>query len=493
MKQNVKLFINGKWLSSSTGDRLKNLNPATGESIGASELGSKEDVKKAVDAAEKAFEPWSSTPAPQRAKILLKAADLMQKRKESLSRLLTREMGKVLPEARGDVQEAIDITLYAAGEGRRLFGETTPSELKDKFCFTIRRPLGVVGMIAPWNFPIAIPCWKAMPALVAGNTAVFKPAEDTPVLASEMVKILHESGLPKGVFNMVTGSGEEAGQALVHSKKVSAISFTGSKETGSLIMSQAAKDVKHVSLELGGKNPLIVMDDAKLDLALDGIIWGGFGTSGQRCTAASRVIVHRKIKAKLLKKLVAATKRLKLGNGLNPKTDVGPVINRAQLERIEHYAEIGKTEAKLLTGGKIVHPKGLKKGFFFEPTIFSDVDENAVIAQEEIFGPVVSVIEAKDFGDAVSKANNSKYGLSSAIYTENLFNAFKAIEKLDTGVGYVNASTIGAEVHLPFGGTKGTGNGFREAGTEAVKEFTEIKACYIDFSGKLQKAQIDAE
>jgi len=489
--QEYKLFINGEWVRSSCGDTFDDINPATLETIGNIHKASIEDVVSAVDSADDAFRKWSATPAPQRAKILFRAARMLEDRKEDLARLLTMEMGKVLKEARGDVQEAIDITYYAAGEGRRLFGETTPSELPDKFCMTIRRPIGVVGLITPWNFPMAIPAWKIMPALIAGNTLVLKPASDTPILSIELVKILEKSGLPRGVLNLVMGEGSIVGSAIVRHPKIRAVSFTGSLDTGKWILGEASKDMKKVSLELGGKNPIVVMDDADLDLAVDGIVWGAFGTTGQRCTAASRVIAHEKIIKELQAKLIKRTKVLRLGNGLLENVDVGPVINNLQLQKIAQYVDIGKNEgANLAFGGNIAKPL---PGYFFEPTIFTDVTPDMRIAQEEIFGPVVSIISASGLDDAILIANSVEYGLSSSIYTANMRNAFKAIEKIEAGITYINASTIGAEIHLPFGGVKSTGNGTREAGSTAIEEFTEMKTVYIDYSGKLQKAQIDIE
>jgi acyl-CoA reductase-like NAD-dependent aldehyde dehydrogenase len=488
--QEYKIFIGGEWIDSSTEESFYDLNPATLEKLASFQIASEDDVNRAVKAAWDAYKIWSEIPAPRRAMILYKAAKILIEKKEELSKLMTQEMGKVLAETRGDVQEAIDITLYAAGEGRRMFGETTTSELKDKFCMTMLRPIGVVGMITPWNFPMAIPAWKIMPALVAGNAIVMKPASDTPLLTVKLVEILMEAGLPPGVINLVFGPGGSVGSAIVHHPDIRAISFTGSLETGKWIMGECAKSMKRVSLELGGKNPIIIMDDGDLDLAVDGVIWGAFGTTGQRCTAASRVIVHEKIKEEFEKRLVARTKTLKLGDGLHPDTDVGPVINEAQLNKVETYANIGKNEgAQLLTGGNLANP-GLP-GFFFEPTIFTKVSPDMRIAQEEIFGPLVALIPVSGLDEAIEVANNTMYGLSSSIYTKDISNAFKAIEKIEAGITYVNSSTIGAEVHLPFGGVKGTGNGFREAGTDAIKEFTEVKAVYIDYSGKLQKAQID--
>jgi len=492
MVQEYKLFIGGELRDSSDDEVFDDINPATLENLATIQVAGAEDLERAVEAAEAGFRVWSAIPAPRRAEVLLKAARILQERKEELAVLMTKEMGKILLEARGDVQEAIDITHYAAGEGRRMFGETTTSELKEKFCMTVLRPIGVVGVITPWNFPMAIPSWKIMPALVAGNAVVFKPASDTPLLAIKLVEALTEAGLPPGVVNVVFGPGGSVGKAIVQHPRIRAISFTGSLDTGKWIMGECAKTMKRVSLELGGKNPVIIMDDADLELALEGVLWGAFGTTGQRCTATSRLILHERIKDEFVTRLLAKVKPLRMGDGLLPETDIGPVINKTQLERIERYVRIGKEEgATLLLGGKGIDP-GLP-GYFFEPTVFTDVRPDMRIAQEEIFGPVLSIITVSNLEEAIEVANNTKYGLSSSIYTGNVRSAFKAIEEIEAGITYVNAPTIGAEVHLPFGGIKGTGNGFREAGTEAIKEFTEIKAVYIDYSGKLQKAQIDSE
>lgn len=491
MTADHRLFINGQWIESSSGETFEDHNPATLEIIGRVHRASADDVNLAVDSAEEAFPAWSSTPAPRRAMILFRAARILEEKKEDLARFMTLEMGKVLKEARGDVQEAIDMAYYAAGEGRRLLGETTPSELPDKFCMTIRRPIGVVGLITPWNFPLAIPAWKVMPALVAGNTLVFKPASDTPLLALELAKVMERAGLPPGVLNLVTGEGGAVGRALVRNRKVQAISFTGSLETGRWIIGQAGKEMKRVSLELGGKNPIIVMDDADLELAVEGVLWGAFGTTGQRCTAASRVIVHREVLDRLQDMLVERTRRLRLGSGLDEQVDVGPLINQSQLEKVIRYVDIGREEgAALLLGGRTVHPL---PGHFIQPTIFSQVEPEMMIARDEIFGPVVSLMEADDLDQAIDIANSVEYGLSSAIYTQDMKKAFRAIEEIEAGITYVNSSTIGAEIHLPFGGVKSTGNGFHEAGTTAIEEFTSLKTIYFDYSGKLQKAQIDIE
>src|SRR6476660_5082255 len=468
---------------------FESLNPSTGEVIESFPRSTAEDVDRAVDAALEAWESWRLVPAPERGNMLFRFAQLLEQHKPELSELMTREMGKVKAEAGGDIQEAIDMSYYMGGEGRRLFGHTTPSELRDKFMMSVRMPVGVVGAITPWNFPIAIPSWKLTPALVCGNTVVLKPAEDTPLLADRFVELLAESGIPDGVVNIVHGFGEEAGDALVRHPDVPVITFTGSRETGITVTKGAADLLKHVHLELGGKNAIIVMDDADVDLAIEGIVWSAFGTSGQRCTAASRVIVHKAVYGELQSKLVAAAERLRLGPGWEDDTDVGPLINRAALEKVHSYTEIGKQEgAKLLTGGE---PAGNGGGFYYLPTVFADVDAGMRIAQEEIFGPTTALIPVESFEEAVAAANSVRYGLSSSIYTGDVNRAFRAMRDLQSGITYINAGTTGAEVHLPFGGTKETGNGHREAGQAALDVFTEWKSIYVDYSGKLQRAQID--
>jgi aldehyde dehydrogenase (NAD+) len=490
-----KNFMGGEWVPASSGQTFASKNPAdTADVIGEFPRSQKEDVIAAVDAAQAAFPEWQRTPVPSRADLVLRAGQLMAERKEELAQLMTREMGKVIEEARGDVQEGIDMAKYIAGEGRRFFGETVPSELRDKFAMVIRQPFGVVGLITPWNFPIAIPTWKTFPALVSGNVVVLKPAEDTPACAAAFVSILAEAGFPPGVINMVTGYGEEAGQPLVEDARVRMISFTGSAPVGREVAGRAGRHLKKVSLELGGKNPIIVMDDASLDLALEGALWGAFGTSGQRCTASSRLIVHKGVVEEFTAELVKRTRALKVGDGRDPDIDMGPVINEEQLEKIHAYTEIGKQEgAKLLTGGKILKGGSYDRGYFYSPTIFGDVNYRMRIAQEEIFGPTTVIMPVQDYDEAVRVANSVEYGLSSAIYTRDINRAFHAIHDLEAGITYVNAPTIGAEIQLPFGGTKGTGNGHREAGSSAIREFTELKSVYVDYSGRLQRAQIDTE
>lgn len=487
MVKEYGILIDGKWTKSVSGETFESINPATEKVVGRFQSGNKEDVDRAVEAAENAYESWKEFPAPKRGEILLKAAQMLRKDKERLARILTQEMGKVIAEGRGDIQEAIDITEYMAGEGRRLFGHTTPSELKDKFCLGMRMPVGVFGLISPWNFPIAIPSWKITPALICGNTMVFKPASDTPLCAIEFVKIFEKAGIPKGVINLVTGSGSRVGSPIVKHKKIRGISFTGSREVGESVTRDAG--LKKVGLELGGKNGIIIMDDADLKLALDGVIWGGYGTTGQRCTAASRIIVHEKVRKKFQTMLVNRIKRLRLGDGLKKTTDVGPLINKGAVEKTHKYTGIGLSEgAKLLIGGKLHKVNG--KGFFYKPTLFGDVAPDMRIAQEEIFGPSISMITVKTLDQAIDVMNGISYGLSSAIYTNDIRNAFEAVERIEAGLTYVNSSTIGSEVHLPFGGIKGTGHA-REAGWTGIEEFSDIKTVYFDYSGKLQKAQID--
>ncbi|HST06369.1 MAG TPA: aldehyde dehydrogenase family protein [Chloroflexia bacterium] len=490
----VRNYIGGKRVEGSTGKTFESRNPATGELLGVLTTSNAADVNKAVEAADKAFKTWRLTPAPRRGEILFKAGQMLIERKEDLARLMTQEMGKVLAEARGDVQEAIDMTFYMAGEGRRMMGETVPSELPNKFVMAVRDPIGVIGAITPWNFPIAIPSWKLMPALIAGNTVVFKPASDTPLLALELVKILEEAGLPEGVVNVVFGPGGSVGEAIIHHPTVKLISFTGSTAAGMQVAMEGAKTLKRVSLEMGGKNAIIVLDDANLDLAVEGILWSAFGTTGQRCTAASRVIVQRGAQKELESKLVARVKKFKLGNGLEAGTDIGPVINGGQLDRIDEMVQEGiKQGNELLVGGGKATEGDLAKGSFFQPTLFTNMKSHDYLSQEEIFGPVTTIIPVDSLDEAIQANNDTKYGLSSSIYTDNVNNAFRAMRDITTGIVYVNAGTIGAEIQVPFGGTRGTGNGHREAGQAGLDVFTEWKTLYIDYSGKMQRAQIDTE
>jgi len=493
MAELYKNYINGKWIEAKSGKTFENRNPADRRDlIGLFPASGPEDVEEAVSAAKKAFAEWRLAPAPKRGEILYRVGELLRQRKEEIARAMTREMGKVLKETRGDVQEGIDTAYYTAGEGRRLFGETTPSELPDKFAMSVRAPVGVCGLITPWNFPMAIPTWKIFPALLCGNTVVLKPAEDTPHTAVKLFELLEEAGVPPGVANLVHGVGEEAGAALVRHRDVRLISFTGSTAVGREIAAVCGQSLKRVSLEMGGKNGQIVMEDADLKLALEGALWGAFGTTGQRCTATSRLILHRQIKKELTDMLVERAEKIKIGDGLDESVEMGPLINEAAREKVHGYVQIGKEEgARLLTGGTVYEEGKRRQGYFYRPTLFDRVTPDMRIAQEEIFGPVLSVIEVQSFEQAIEVLNGTLYGLSSSIYTRDVGRAFRALRDIEAGITYINGPTIGAEVHLPFGGVKETGNGHREAGTTVYDIFSEWKSVYIDYSGRLQKAQID--
>jgi acyl-CoA reductase-like NAD-dependent aldehyde dehydrogenase len=488
-----KNFIDGEWVEASTGQTFENRNPAdTRDVVGIFQRSGKADVDAAVAAAKAAFAKWRLIPAPRRAEIIYRAAEMLMERTEDYARDMTREMGKILKETRGDVQEAVDTAYYMAGEGRRMFGPTTPSELPNKFAMAVRQPIGICGMITPWNFPMAIPSWKLVPALVCGNTCVIKPAQDTPLSNFNLVRVLYDAGLPRGVVNIVTGFGSEVGTPLTEHADVRAISLTGSSAVGRIVGTTAAKSFKHCSLELGGKNPMIVLDDANLDLAIEGGLWGGFGTTGQRCTATSRIIVQKGIYGDFIERYVERAKALKVGNGLDETVEMGPAINENQLKTDLSYVDIGKAEgARLKCGGNRLDKGEYQNGYFMEPTVFVDVDRKMRIAQEEVFGPVVSIIPCDDLEDAIEIANGIEYGLSSALYTKNVNRAFTAMRDLDAGITYINAPTIGAEVHLPFGGVKATGNGHREGGLGAIDFYSEWKSIYVDYSDRLQKAQID--
>jgi aldehyde dehydrogenase (NAD+) len=490
--RNYRNLIGGKWVDARSGATFSSTSPANhDEVVGVFPSSGPADVEDAVAAARAAFRDWSLLPAPKRGEILFRIGRLLAEHKEELARLMTWEMGKVLTEARGDVQEAIDVAYYMGGEGRRMFGQTVPSEMPDKFAMAIRRPIGVVGIITPWNFPVAIPGWKLFPALICGNTAVIKPASDTPACMARFVELLVEGGLPDGVVNLVTGSGGDVGNAIVEHPDVRVISFTGHTETGVEISRRAAATLKRVSLELGGKNAIVIWEDADLQLALDSVIWSTFGTSGQRCTAASRLIVHRGVHDEFVSMLRDRVGKLVLGDGLQETTDIGPVINDRAVDKIASYAAIGRNEAELVIGGEPARDGDLAKGSFFQPTIFTNAKADARIAQEEIFGPVATIVPVSSWEETVEVVNGVKYGLSSSLFTRDVNLAFRSIRDFDTGLGYVNHGTIGAEAHLPFGGTKATGNGHREVGQAALDFFSEWKSVYIDYSGKLQRAQID--
>lgn len=488
-----KNFINGEWVASKSGETFENRNPAnTDEVVGLFQKSTADDVNDAISAAAEAYKKWRLVPAPKRGEILYKVAQRLLADKESLSKDMTREMGKIIAETRGDTQEAIDMTFYMAGEGRRLFGFTTPSEMQNKFNMAIRQPLGVCGFITPWNFPMAIPSWKMMPALICGNTVVIKPATDTPLSVVNLVRICHEEGIPAGVVNMVTGAGSKVGQPIINDDRVRVVSFTGSTEVGRKVSEGCAPKFKHSCLEMGGKNVQIVMNDANLELAVEGALWGAFGTTGQRCTATSRLIVHKDVYKKMVDMMVAKANALKVGNGLDPSVQMGPCVNQSQLDTVLSYVEIGKKEgAKLVAGGERLTGGDYDKGYFVRPSIFADVTQSMRLWKEEIFGPVLSIGVFDNFDQAIEMANDTEYGLSASIYTQDINNAYRAMRDVYTGIFYVNAPTIGAETHLPFGGTKNTGNGHREAAAATLEVYSEWKSVYVDFSGKIQRAQID--
>jgi aldehyde dehydrogenase (NAD+) len=488
-------YIDGQWVKSGTGKAFENRNPANDDDlVGLFQDSDASDVDAAVSAASKAYEKWRLVPAPKRAEYLYKVGEILKRRKDEMAREMTREMGKVVDETKGDIQEAIDMAYLAAGEGRRLFGVTTPSELHNKFNMAVRMPLGVAGLITPWNFPMAIPAWKGMAALICGNTVVIKPASQTPLSVVLLTEAFEEAGLPAGVWNMVTGGGREVGEPMLTHPKIRVISFTGSTDVGRHINTVCAPQFKHVHLEMGGKNVIMVMDDADVDLAVDGALWGAFGTTGQRCTAASRVVAHEKVYDQFVEKLAARAKTVRVGNGLESGVQMGPSISDSQLATVKKYVQIGKEEgAEVVSGGNALTDGAYAKGYFHEPTVFANVKDNMRIAQEEIFGPVTAVMRCNSLEEAISIGNGVKYGLSASIYTRDVNKAFVAMRDMVTGIFYVNAPTIGAEVHLPFGGVKETGNGHREAGVAGMDVFTEWKSIYIDYSGNLQRAQIDTE
>ena len=494
-----KNYIGGVWVESTSGKTFESRNPAhSGQVVGEFQDSNAFDVDHAVGFAKDSFRMWRNTPAPKRAEILFRAAEILIRDKECIAKQMTQEMGKVIAETRGDVQEAIDMAYYAAGEGRRLAGETNPSELKNKWCMTIRQPMGVIGAITPWNFPIAIPAWKAFPALVAGNTMVIKPAEDTPWSVIKLAEVFHEAGLPAGVFNVVTGYGPSAGEPLVKHKDVKMLSFTGSTATGKIVATTCAELGKQYSLEMGGKNGIVVMDDADIDLAVEGVAFGAFGTTGQRCTACSRVFVHETVEEEFVEKLKEKAESLYIGDGLDETVQMGPLINEKALIKVDGYVQKAKNRfafeggGQLICGGEMIQePTKDTYGWFYKPTIFTGVNDSDPLMQEEIFGPVVAVTTFTNTNEAIWLLNNTKYGLSAAVYTSDINFAMTALTEIETGLVYINTSCIGAEVHLPFGGLKGTGNGHRDAGQTMIDNCTEWKVCSIDYSGQVQKAQID--
>ncbi len=486
-------FVAGEWVAPASGEYFDNVNPAdNSDTIGRFPLSNSEDLERAVVSAQRGFELWKRTPAPERGDVLRRVGDIMTRRKEELADIMTREMGKPLTETRGDVQEGIDTAYYAGSEGRRLFGKTVPSEMRNKWAMSYRRPIGVAGIITPFNFPMAIPTWKMFPALVCGNACIFKPAEDVPHTATALVEIFLEAGLPPEVIQLLHGAGEVVGKAMVEHPSIPLISFTGSTETGSQVGATCGRMHKRLSLEMGGKNAQIVLDDADLELALEGVLWGAFGTTGQRCTATSRLILQSRVHDQFLGMLVDRARAMKLGDGRKSGTDVGPLIHEAARRKVENYVDIGQAEgADLLCGGRRGQGRDLEGGYFYEPTIFARVEAGSRLEQEEIFGPLLSVVRVQTVDEAFAVNNGVKYGLSSSVYTRDVQVAFRALQDLDNGITYINAPTIGAEAHLPFGGVKQTGNGHREGGWEVYEFYSETKVGYVDFSGTLQRAQID--
>jgi acyl-CoA reductase-like NAD-dependent aldehyde dehydrogenase len=481
--QTYQNFIAGEWRNSKSGATFNSTNPAnTDEIVGYFQKSSTADLDEAVAAARQAQPAWAATPAPERGEVLQRTALLLEQRREELAALMTREMGKVLKETRGDVQTAIDVAKFIAGEGRRAEGETIPSGLRNKFCMTIRQPLGIVGIITPWNFPMAIPAWKTFPALLAGNTVILKPASDTPLLSLKMAEILHEAGLPAGVLNVITGPGGVLGDALVSHKGVNMISLTGSTEVGRHVAEICGRDLRRCTLELGGKNAVIVLEDADLDLAVESVAWGAFGTTGQRCTATSRVIVHKAVQQAFTDRLVAAAEKLSIGNGLDPQIDMGPLVNKGRVKAVHEYTRVGQQEgARLLTGGDALNNDKYSNGAFYKPTIFTNVSPAMRIAREEVFGPFVSILPITSYEEAVQVANATEYGLSTSIFTNDLHVTFRAMRDIESGLVYFNAPTTGAEIHMPFGGMKASGNGHRELGSHAVEEFSETKSIFLAY------------
>ena len=479
-------FIGGEWRNSQSGETFVSTNPAhTSEVIGRYQKSTAADIEDAVDVAVRAQPGWAATPAPERGEILLRAALLLDEEKEELATLMTREMGKLLKETRGDVQTAIDVAKYVAGEGRRAEGETVPSALPNKFCMTMRQPIGIVGIITPWNFPLAIPAWKTFPALLAGNAVVLKPASDTPLLVLKLADILKRAGLPTGVLNVVTGPGSTLGDALVGNKRVNMISLTGSTEVGRRVAEICGRDLRRCAFELGGKNAVIVLEDADLDLAVASVTLGAFGTTGQRCTATSRVIVQKSVQKVFTDRLVAAAEKLRVGDGLDPDVDMGPLVNTGRVKAVQEYAEIGKQEgAKLVLGGSPLTGGDYREGAYYEPTIFTDVAPSMRIAREEVFGPLLSIVPIDSYEEAIKVANSTEYGLSTAIFTESSRLSFRAMRDIESGLVYINASTTGAEIHMPFGGMKASGNGHRELGKKAVEEFSETKTIFVSYPAR---------
>ena len=489
--QTCRNFINGRWVESSSSRTSERRNPADlDEVVGFAPLSTREETREAIAAARAAFGAWRDTPAPVRGRMVASAALLMEQQKDELARLMTREEGKTLKDALGEVQKSVNILEFMAGEGRRIGGETLPSELPKNFAYTLKQPLGVVAAIAPWNFPVSIPVWKISPALIAGNTVVFKPATLTPFTGAKVVQIFEQAGIPAGVLNMVVGSGSEVGDELLQHPDVRAISFTGSNQVGSELYAQGARGMKKCQCEMGGKNPLVILSDADLPLAVESAVFGAFASTGQRCTATSRVIIEEAVADRFVQLLVERAAKFRAGNGLRPEIDMGPAVDESQLKTDLHYIAVGKKEAKLMLGGQRLTGGAYDRGYFVAPTIFDHVAPDSTIAQDEIFGPVLSVIRVRHFEEALQVANSVRYGLSSSLYSNDAAKIFEFIDRIETGITHVNSPTVGGEAQLPFGGMKATGVGLREMGRGAIDFFTELKAVYIDFTGRRRDSNI---
>ena len=485
-------FINGQWLESVSSREATNINPAnTDDVLGTIKQATREEARSAVEAASDAFREWRATPAPTRGKIVARAARLMEEKKEELAQLLTREEGKTIAESRGELQRSINVAEFCAGESRRLNGETIQSELPANFAYTIKQPLGVVACVTPWNFPVAIPVWKIAPALVAGNTVVFKPASLTPATAVRITEIFEEAGIPKGVLNLIIGSGSEAGDEIINHPAVKAVSFTGSNEVGIRLYEQVSRRGAKVQCEMGGKNPVIVLEDADLDLAVESTAQGAFGSSGQRCTATSRAVVVNDIADEFVSRIVRRAEGMRIGAGYDPQTEMGPSVDESQFKTVLHYIDIGREDgAELKCGGTRAEGRGLDKGYFVRPAVFDRVTPDMRIAREEVFGPVLSVLRVKDFDEAMRVANDSEYGLSSSIFTNDAVRIFRFVDEIETGMTHINSPTTGGEAHIPFGGIKGTGIGDREQGSTALDFYTDLKVVYVDYTGRKREGNL---
>ncbi|HEY0320237.1 MAG TPA: aldehyde dehydrogenase family protein [Pyrinomonadaceae bacterium] len=485
-------FINGEWAESTSSKTADNINPAnTDDLIGTIKQATREESRRAVEAAHEAFRMWRTTPAPQRGRIVGRAARLMEEHKEELAQLLTREEGKTISESRGELQRSINVAEFCAGESRRMNGETIQSELPANFAYTIKQPLGVVACVTPWNFPVAIPVWKIAPALVAGNTVVFKPASLTPATATRIVELFEEAGIPGGVLNLIIGSGSEAGDEIINHPAVKAVSFTGSNQIGIRLYEEVSRRGGKVQCEMGGKNPVVVLEDADMDLAVESTAQGAFGSTGQRCTATSRAIVVNDVADQFVERLVQRANSLRIGAGNDPQTDIGPSVDENQFKTVLSYIDVGREDgAKMLCGGERASGDGLDKGYFVKPTVFDHVTPEMRIAREEIFGPILSVLRVKDFEEALQVANDSEYGLSSSIFSNDATRIFRFVDEIETGMTHINSPTTGGEAHIPFGGIKATGIGDREQGSTALDFYTDLKVVYVDYTGRKREGNL---